>query len=245
MAILADLAKGRLRTKRAALEQALEGRLTEHHCILSRQHLTQLDFLDGQIAALTTRIATQLEQVAARPAAANRTADSTALATPTVEAAGPARPALPLSAPAAVELLDTIPGVGREVAEVVIAEIGTDMGRFVSAYALTKWAKLAPGNDESAGKRRSGRTGRGNRWLRGALVQAAHGAAQTKGTYWSALYRRLVGRLGVQRVIIVIARRLLVVIHEMLARAKPTGHWARAITTSATSSRWCAENSGA
>ncbi len=215
---LANLAKGRLRTKRAALEQALEGRLTEHHCFLIRQHLAHLDFLDGQIAALTTRIATQLEQVAAPAAAGQTTAATTEPPVPTVESAGPPLAALPLPAPAAVALLDTIPGVGREVAEVVIAEIGTDMGRFKSAPALTKWAKLAPGNDESAGKRRSGRTGRGSRWLRGALVQAAHGAARTKNTYWSALYRRLIGRLGVKRAIIAIARRLLVVIYEMLAR---------------------------
>jgi len=210
-AALADLAKGRLRTKRAALEQALEGQLSAHHCFLLRQHLAQLDFLDGQIAALTTQIVLQLEQVAA-PVAEGTTPVNPERREPTTAAA-----VRPLPGPAAVRLLDTIPGVGREVAEVVVAEIGTDMGRFKNAAALTKWAKLAPGNDESAGKRRSGRTGRGSRWLRGALVQAAHAAARTKNTYWSTLYRRLVGRLGVRRTIIAIARRLLVVIYEMLA----------------------------
>jgi transposase len=201
---LADLAKGRLRSKRAELAQALQGELSAHHRVLIRQHLAQLDFLAAQIAELTNEIAAQLEQLAPAPPPTD---------------VDPATP--PLTAPAAVEVLDTIPGVGRDVAEVVIAEVGPDMSRFGGARQLTKWAKLAPGNNESAGKRHSGRTGVGSRWLRQALVQAAHAAARTRGTYWAALYRRLVGRLGVKRTIIALARRLLTVMYYMLARREP------------------------
>ncbi len=82
-----------------------------------------------------------------------------------------------------VVLLDTIPGVGREVAEIIVSEIGIDMSRFPSADALASWAGVAPGNNESAGKRRSGKTTKGNQALSVALNQAAHGASHTKDTY--------------------------------------------------------------
>ena len=86
----------------------------------------------------------------------------------------------------AITRLDTIPGVGRSVAEVLVAEIGPDVGRFPSPQHLASWAGLCPGNHESAGNRRSGRTRKGSPWLRACLVQAAHAAARTKGTYLAA-----------------------------------------------------------
>jgi transposase len=89
----------------------------------------------------------------------------------------------------AIARLDTIPGVGRSVAEVLVAEIGTDVGRFPSPKHLASWAGLCPGNHESAGKRRGGATRKGSPWLRACLVQAAHAAARTKGTYLAAQYR--------------------------------------------------------
>jgi transposase len=95
-----------------------------------------------------------------------------------------------------VILLDTIPGVGRDAAEIIVAEIGTDMSRFPDADHLAAWAGVAPGNNESAGKRRSGRTRKGNQALRTVLNQAAHAAARTKNTYLSAQYHRLAGRRG-------------------------------------------------
>jgi hypothetical protein len=82
-----------------------------------------------------------------------------------------------------VERLPTIPGVGRRTAQVLLAEIGPDLSRFPSAGHLASWAGLCPGNDESAGKRRSGRTRKGSPWLRTALVEAAQAAARTKDTY--------------------------------------------------------------
>jgi transposase len=101
----------------------------------------------------------------------------------------------------AVSLLETLPGVARRTAAMLVAEIGTDMTRFPSADHLASWAGVAPGNHESAGKRASGKTRKGNRFLRTTLVQAAHAAARTKGTSLSAQYRRLAARRGKKRAI--------------------------------------------
>jgi transposase len=97
-----------------------------------------------------------------------------------------------------VALLDTIPGLSEATAQVVVAEIGTDMG-FPSAAALAAWAGLAPGNNERAGRQRSGRTRKGNVWLRTILVQAAQAAAHTKETALVARYRRIAARRGTRR----------------------------------------------
>lgn len=91
----------------------------------------------------------------------------------------------------AIDLLVTIPGVGPMTAETIVAEIGLDMSRFPSAHHLASWAGVCPGNHETAGKRRSGRTRKGNRWLRGALTEAGWAAARTKGSEYQALFRRL------------------------------------------------------
>ncbi len=109
-----------------------------------------------------------------------------------------------------------IHGVGQRVAEEVLAETGTDMNRFPTSGHLASWAKLCPGNNESAGKRKSGRTGHGNAWLRSILVQAAWAAARTKGTYLSALYHRLAARRGAKRAIIAVAHAMLEIIYSLL-----------------------------
>lgn len=116
----------------------------------------------------------------------------------------------------AVRRLTTIPGVDRRTAEVVAAEIGTDMGRFPGEGQLASWAGLCPGNDESAGKRRSGKTPKGNVWLKRALVQAAWAASHTKGTYLAAYYRRLAARRGRKRALVALGHTLLGVIYHML-----------------------------
>jgi transposase len=115
-----------------------------------------------------------------------------------------------------IERLDGIDGLGRRSVEEIIAEIGVDMSRFPSADHLASWAKLCPGNNESAGKRKSGSTGHGNTWLRSILVQVAWSAARTKRTYLSALYHRLSGRKGSKRAIIAVAHAILVIIYSML-----------------------------
>jgi transposase len=121
----------------------------------------------------------------------------------------------------AVELLDTIPGVGQETAEVIVAEMGADMSRFPTARHLAAWAGLAPGNHESAGKQRTGRTRKGNQALRQGLIQAAHAAAHTKNTYLAAQYHRLAARRGSKRAIVAVAHSMLVIAYWLLSRHEP------------------------
>jgi transposase len=116
----------------------------------------------------------------------------------------------------AIGRLDTIPGVGRTVAEALVAEIGADMERFPTAKHLASWAGLCPGNHESAGNRRSGRTRKGSPWLRACLVQAAHAAARTKGTYLAAQYRRLAARRGRAKAAIAVAHSILIIAYHLL-----------------------------
>jgi transposase len=117
---------------------------------------------------------------------------------------------------AALERLDAIPGVGRRVAEHLLAELGTQVDRFPSAAHLASWAGLCPGNNESGGKRLSGRTRKGNVWLRTILVEAAWGAAHTRQSYLAAQYRRLAARRGAKRAVVAVAHSLLVIIYHML-----------------------------
>jgi len=116
----------------------------------------------------------------------------------------------------AVELLCTIPGVGRRAAEVIIAETGGDMSVFPTAKHLTSWAGVCPGNDQSAGRRRSGRTTKGSKWLRGTLIEAAKAAARSKDTYLQAQYARLRVRRGSSRASVAVAHSILTACWHML-----------------------------
>ncbi|RIK34531.1 MAG: IS110 family transposase, partial [Chloroflexi bacterium] len=195
---LADLAQGRLRHKLPALERALAGHVREHHRFLIANHLAQIDFLDEQIAVFDAAIVRHIEQVGAPPTDPPplEGAEAEAAQAPTVS--GDNRP----DWATAVALLDTIPGVGQRLAEQLLAEIGPNMNRFPTEAHIASWAKLSPGNNESAGKRYSGRTGHGNRWLRSSLVQAAHAAIKVKDTYLRSFYYRLAGRRGAKRAIV-------------------------------------------
>jgi transposase len=116
----------------------------------------------------------------------------------------------------AVERLVTIPGVNRRAAEVIVAEIGVDMSRFPSAGHMSSWAGICSGNHQSAGKRQSGRTTKGDRWLRQVLVQAAWAASHTKKTFLSATYHRWVKRMGKKRALVALGHKILVLIDELL-----------------------------
>jgi transposase len=118
-----------------------------------------------------------------------------------------------------LELLETIPGVGRRTAEVMLAELGPDMSRFPSDRHAASWAAICPGHDESAGKRRSGKTRKGNRWLRTALIEAANSAAgRTRGTYLNAQYLRLRSRRGHAKAIVAVGHSILVSAYHVLDR---------------------------
>jgi transposase len=120
-----------------------------------------------------------------------------------------------------VTLLDTFPGVSQQIAHVVLTEIGTDLSRFSSARHLASWAGLCPGNNESAGKRYSGKTRKGSPYLRNALVEAAHAAVRTKNTYLAAQYRRIAARRGRKRALVALAHTMLTIIYHMLKRKEP------------------------
>jgi transposase len=113
-------------------------------------------------------------------------------------------------------ILDSIPGIGRWSAEVILAEIGPDMGRFPTAGHLASWAGMCPGHDESAGRRRSGRTRKGSPWLRVTLTEAAYAAGRSKDTYLSGRYHRLIGRKGKKKTAIAVGRAILELCHHLL-----------------------------
>jgi transposase len=161
VAALAELARGRLRTKRGQLAAALRGYFTPHHSFLVTEYLSQIDYLDEAIDRVSAAIDQHL-----------------------------------VAEQEAVTLLDTIPGVSPRTAEILLAEIGTDMTRFPNAKHLASWAGMCPGHYESGGKRLGGKTRKGNRWLRQALVEVAHVASKMKQTYLGAQYRRIAARRG-------------------------------------------------
>lgn len=178
---LAEMAKGTLRRKKASLEEALQGIVSDQQKMLLKIQIQHLDFLDKQIAQLDTEINNRMRPIED-----------------------------------GIERLDGIPGVDRRNAEDVLAEIGTDMNRFPTSAHLSSWAGLCPGNNESAGKRKSGRTRNGNRWLCSALVRAARATTRRSNNYLSALYHRIVRRRGDKRAIFAVAHSILVIIHNML-----------------------------
>jgi transposase len=116
---------------------------------------------------------------------------------------------------AALERLDTIDGVGRRTAEVMLAEMGPEMSQFPDDEAVSKWAGMCPGNNESAGKRKSGRTSKGNKWLRRALVEAAYAASRKKNSYLAAQYARL-ARGGKKRAAVAVGHTILVAAYHIL-----------------------------
>lgn len=117
-----------------------------------------------------------------------------------------------------LKFLDSIPGIGRQIAEVMLAEIGWDMSRFPSDKHLASWAGMCPGNNESAGKRRTGKTRKGSRWLRQALIEAAHGAARTRNKYLKAHYHRVAAHRGKKKALVAVGHSILIISYHLLTR---------------------------
>jgi transposase len=202
---LADLARGKMKAKRAALVEALTGRFDDHHGEIARILPGQIDGLTAQIDPLTIRIE---QLVAAVPAALGVDADGTTGPHAGHNPEAPVRPA--------IARLDEIPGISRNAAQVIIAEIGLDMTRFPTAAHLVSWAKLSPRTIQSGAKNRPGKTGKGNPYLKGVLGDAA-AAAGTTGTFLGERYRRILKRRGKLKALVAIARTLLVIIWHLLA----------------------------
>ena len=183
--ILSQLARGNMRSKREALEQALQGHLTAHHRFLLKEQLAHIDELDTAIERISTEIAERLRPFEEQ-----------------------------------LKRLETIPGIKRRLAEMILAEIGPDMSRFPSSRHLASWAGMCPGNNESAGKRLSGKTRKGSPWLRTALVEAAQAANHCKNSYLSAQYHRLAIRRGGKKATIAVGHSLLVIVYHVLTEQK-------------------------
>jgi transposase len=120
-----------------------------------------------------------------------------------------------------VALLDTIPGVDRRIAECLIAEIGIDMSRFQTSAHLSSWAGMCPGNNESGGRRRSGKTRNGSKWLAANFAEAAKAAGHSKDTCLGAQFQRLRGRLGHAKARKAVEHSMLVAAFHVLDRRVP------------------------
>jgi len=188
---MSHLAQGVLKRKQPQLQQALEGRFTQAQRWILGQLLDQYDHVEAALQRVEERIGQ--------------------------EVASSADPFVP----EAIKLLDTIPGVGETVAQIMVAEVGVDMEQFPSADHLASWAGMCPGNNESAGKRRSGKTTKGSRYLRAALVQAAWAASHQKETYLAAQYKRLVKRMGKKKALIAVGHSILVIAYHVLQNRTP------------------------
>jgi transposase len=185
---MSELARTRLRNKKGELKRALEGRLTRAQRWVLAELLDRYEELEAAINKVNEQIRKEAEQGP----------------DPFVEEA--------------IKLLDTIPGVGEPVAQIIVSEMGVDMSRFATDKHLASWAGMCPGNNESAGKRKSGKTTKGSQYLRAALVQAAWAASRTKGTYLQAQYQRLVKRMGKNKALVAVGHSILVISYHVLLK---------------------------
>jgi transposase len=230
--VLAGMARGRMKAKRAELITALDGRFDDHHAELARMLLGQIDALTTQIDTLTARIEELIAELPDDAAAADSCdsddgpgARAGARAGAGIDAdpdpggddrppSGPA-PAAD-TVPSVIERLDEIPGIGPRTAQAIIAEIGLDMSRFPTPEQLVSWAKLCPRTVQSGPMTRGGKTGKGNPYLKGALGEAAAAAAKTD-TFLGERYRRLVKRCGKLKALVAVARSILRIIWQLLS----------------------------
>jgi transposase len=195
---LADLAHRRIRAPREALCEALRGRVTDHHRFLLRLHLRQYDALAAAIAEIDQQVEVLIEDIDEQIEAGQATFR------------------------ALIMLLCSIPGVGTLAAVVILSEIGRDMSRFPTAGHLLAWAGLCPGQNESAGKRKSSRLRKGAPWLKTLLIQCAWAASRRQDSYYKAQFSRLKARRGPKKAICAVAASILTAIYHMLKDG--TGH---------------------
>jgi len=220
--ILAGLARGRMRSTQAALQEALTGRFDEHHGELARMLLDQIDALTTQTEQLTIRIE---QLIAAIPAAQPTPGPGESPGEHPRNPAGAEHPATtdadagsatePVTRLNAIQRLDEIPGIGTDLAQIILAEVGLDMSRFPTAGHLVSWTKLCPRTIQSGTMMKSGKTGKGNPYLKGALGTAAATAAKTH-TFLGERYRRIVKRRGKLKALVAVARSILVIIWHLL-----------------------------
>jgi transposase len=219
---LATLARGRMKTKRAALIEALTGRFDDHHAEIARMLLDQIDALSAQIDQLIVR-AEQL--LAAMPAAQAPNPGHNDGEQPTTDTGQPSpgggspNTVHNTAAPGGLtawQRLDEVTGIGPLSAQVIIAEVGLDMSRFATPGHLVSWAKLSPRTVQSGATRRAGATGKGNPYLKGVLGEAAAAAARTN-TFLGERYRRLVKRRGKLKALVAVSRSILVIVWHLLS----------------------------
>jgi transposase len=213
---MAELARGRLRNKMPELEKALTGIVGPQQRKVLALQLEHIDFLDEQVEELSAEIRRHMQGMDPLPPNGDEAVGSHG----SQETEGRELPP-PMSYEQAIILLDTIPGVNQRVAETVVAELGVDMRRFATPEQAAAWTGIAPGNNESGGKRYSGRTRKGNQALRSALIQAAWAAVRKKDIYLRAKYERLVVRRGKKRAIVAVAHSILKSMWHMLAYHVP------------------------
>src|SRR6266705_1225803 len=199
---LAELARGRMRGKRAALVEALTGRFDDHHAELAQMLLDEIDALTVKAETLTLRIDQLIAEI---PAAHAPAAD------PGGHPRDPGSRPLPV-----VARLDEITGIGPNAAHDIVAEVGLDMTQFPTPAHLVTWTKLCPRTIQSGPKSRSGKAGKGNPYLRRVLGEAAIAASKTD-TFLGERYRRLVRRRGKLKALVAVARSILVIVWHLLA----------------------------
>jgi len=207
---LAALARGPIKATRTELAAALTGQFTDHHAYLVETLLDQIDGLNRRIEDLTTRIDAA---IAALPTPDHGDSPSAPMPPTASLGAAPLDGGTPPRADL-LDRLDEIPGISRQTAQVIVAEIGTCMTQFPTSGHLVSWAKLSPLTIQSGATTRRGKTGKGNRYLRGALGEAAAAAAKTQ-TFLGARYRRLVKRRGKLKALVAVARSILIIVWQL------------------------------
>jgi len=208
--VLAELARGRARTRRADLERALHGRFTDHHARLARLLLGQLDELTARIGQVTELLDAAISALPTpTPATGCDQADRTE---GDASADGPAQGGYN----SAIARLCAVPGGGPDSVRAVLGEIGLDMSVFGTPQRLCSWARVAPRTVQSGRKHGRARTGRGNPYLKSALAQIATGAAKTD-TFLGERYRRLIKRMPKAKALVALQRSILVIFFHLLA----------------------------